>query len=417
MPEDGPREWLTQFATQPERHTDIDRLAGLIGDQVFADLPNLPGDLEMRHAAEVNLRTQLREFMAALGRSSFDVRVPAEAIDLARTLARRNLDIGIPMQGFRIGQRVLWQYVIHTVDESITEESLRREALVLLWERATEWIDTVLEATIAAYTLEREQLQRGVDSRRTSAVHAVLRGEPVEIDELSRTLGHAVRRYQTALALTTDTDTDTDTDAAASDLLPVLMRQATETAAALGGTRPLMIASGARGLWAWVATPEPPTDGPLPLPRRGIRIAMGTSSPGVTGFVHSHREALAAQRVAAGGVALVRYADVELVCLTTGDGSMDAMRALITRELGALANRRDSNTRLRDTVRVFLINGCNAASAGKELGIHENTVRYRVRQAEQLLGHVLEERRVHIELALRSLHAMGDRILPDEQAL
>jgi DNA-binding PucR family transcriptional regulator len=69
---------------------------------------------------------------------------------------------------------------------------------------------------------------------------------------------------------------------------------------------------------------------------------------------------------------------------------------------------------LRDTVRVFLAKGCNAASAGAELGVHENTVRYRIRQAEQLLGHVLEERRVHVELALRSLHAIGDHLLPDE---
>jgi DNA-binding PucR family transcriptional regulator len=41
--------------------------------------------------------------------------------------------------------------------------------------------------------------------------------------------------------------------------------------------------------------------------------------------------------------------------------------------------------------------------AASELIVHKNTVRYRLGQAEELIGHPLSERRAHLELALRHL--------------
>lgn len=146
---------------------------------------------------------------------------------------------------------------------------------------------------------------------------------------------------------------------------------------------------------------------------------MGTAIPGVTGFVRSHREAVAAQRVAVTGaksVALIKYSEVEIVCLTTGDGGIDAMRTLIARELGPLARRNTSSARLRESLRVFLSSGCNAGRAGTVLGVHPNTVRNHVRQAEEVLGHLVEDRRIHIELALLALHAFGEDLLPESGA-
>ncbi|MBF6278399.1 MULTISPECIES: helix-turn-helix domain-containing protein [Nocardia] len=129
---------------------------------------------------------------------------------------------------------------------------------------------------------------------------------------------------------------------------------------------------------------------------------------------------MAAQRVAVNGATrmpLIKYADVELVCLTTGDGSIDAMRTLIARELGRLAARGEATERLRETLRVYLASGCHAGRTGEVLGVHPNTVRYRVRHAEGMLGRIVEERRVHIELALRALHTFGDGLLPEVPTL
>ncbi|MET8427894.1 helix-turn-helix domain-containing protein [Nocardia sp. NPDC004860] len=413
MPQHIDHDWIAEFAAKQQLREDIDHIVTHVKDRVRTELPELPRDVELSRANEASIRAQFREFLVALDRTPFEVRVPPETTDLARTIARRNLDIGIPVKGFRIGQKVFWQYVTRTVDETINDASERPAALVALWEYATEWMDAMLEAGIAAYSHEREQLQRGAIGRRTAAIHAVLRGESVDVDDLSLTLGHPLRQFQTAFVL------EADQNAAEPDAIRLLERQAADFAAALGSSRPLTFPSAARGLWAWVATPRPPGDADgLPEPRAGVRVSVGTSIHGVAGFVRSHREAVAAQRVSATGVrggSLTRYSDVELVCLTTGDGSIDAMRALIARELGPLAVRGDSAARLRETVRVYLADGCNAARAGEELGVHPNTVRYRVRHAEEVLGHLIDERRVHIELALRALHAFGDSLLTEER--
>lgn len=403
-------EWIADFVAARMRRDDVDRIISDVDEQLRLQLPALPGDIEIHRAMEANIRAQFREFLAALSRSPFEVRVPSETTDLARTIARRNLDLTVPVKGFRIGQRVFWQYVTRSVNETIDVASLRSAALVALWGFASEWMDNVLEVGIAAYIEERETLQRGAFGRRSAAVHAVLRGESVDVDELSLVLGHPLRQYQTAVVLTASEN------AAVPDIARVLERQAGEIAIALGGSRPLTIPSAARGLWAWVSSPRPFGEAVIPAPRTGIRIAMGTSIPGVNGFIRSHREALAAMRVATTGTAglsLTRYSDIELVCLTTGDGNLDAMRALIARELRPLAQRDESAARARETLRVFLANGSNAGRAGEDLGVHPNTVRYRVRQAEEMLGHAIEDRRVHIELALRALHAFGDDLLPD----
>lgn len=248
MPEYFVGEWIVEFAAKQERREDIERIIEQVSDQVRKELPELLGDVELHRANEASIRAQFREFMAALGRRSFNVQVPAETVDLACTVARRNLDIGVPVKGFRIGQKAFWQYVIRIVDDTFGDVGERAVALVTLWEFATEWIDTVLEAFITSYSREREQLQRGTIGRRTAAVHAVLRGESVDADELSLTLGHPVRQFQTALVLTADEN------AAEPDVVRALERQAAEYATAIGGSRPLTIPSAARSLWAWVAS-------------------------------------------------------------------------------------------------------------------------------------------------------------------
>ncbi|WP_162788431.1 PucR family transcriptional regulator [Amycolatopsis albispora] len=149
--------------------------------------------------------------------------------------------------------------------------------------------------------------------------------------------------------------------------------------------------------------------------RPGVRAATGISAPGMAGFRRSHREALAAQSVAittGNGRPITCYADVELACLAAGSGGMAAMRALVERELGQLAATDDATTRLRDTLREYLAHGADARRAGAALHVHRNTVRYRVQQAEQALGHPIDERRAHLELALHCHHVYGADALP-----
>jgi len=71
------------------------------------------------------------------------------------------------------------------------------------------------------------------------------------------------------------------------------------------------------------------------------------------------------------------------------------------RELGPLAARDDSTIRLASTLGVFLEEGASFVRAARRLGVHTNTVTYRVRRAEDLLGHKVTERQLELRVALR----------------
>ena len=126
------------------------------------------------------------------------------------------------------------------------------------------------------------------------------------------------------------------------------------------------------------------------------------------GLQHSHREAVDAQHHALGVSSAQRctaYADVELACLVSGNAP--AARRLVERELGALADPDPSLDRLRETVSAFLAHGTSVEAAAAELFVHKNTVRYRVAQAEELLGHPLSHRRTEVAVALACLARFG----------
>ena len=98
----------------------------------------------------------------------------------------------------------------------------------------------------------------------------------------------------------------------------------------------------------------------------------------------------------AGDAPLVAYADVEVLSLLSRDRV--AMAAFVRRELGDLAADDDAAQRLRATVLAYLESGMDGAAA--RLAIHRNTVRYRLHQAEAVLGRPVTERRRELELAL-----------------
>ena len=50
-------------------------------------------------------------------------------------------------------------------------------------------------------------------------------------------------------------------------------------------------------------------------------------------------------------------------------------------------------------------------AAAERLGCHKNTVQYRIRRAEEVLGRSVRERRVDLELALQAARWLGSAVL------
>jgi DNA-binding PucR family transcriptional regulator len=95
----------------------------------------------------------------------------------------------------------------------------------------------------------------------------------------------------------------------------------------------------------------------------------------------------------------VRYDSLALTALLTVDPT-EAARFTIA-QLGELAEETDAARRVRSTLRVYLEENLSPARAARRLGIHQNTVVYRVKRAEEILGHPIEEGRLELEVSVR----------------
>jgi DNA-binding PucR family transcriptional regulator len=76
-----------------------------------------------------------------------------------------------------------------------------------------------------------------------------------------------------------------------------------------------------------------------------------------------------------------------------------------------LADDDDHHARLRDTLRVFLEKNGSFKATAERLILHKNSVQYRVRKAEEALGHPLDDNRLQVELALLASQWLGTTVL------
>lgn len=136
----------------------------------------------------------------------------------------------------------------------------------------------------------------------------------------------------------------------------------------------------------------------------GVRVAIGEPARDIAGFRASHVQALEAQSIArlAGRRegSITRYGDISLRALATAN--IGQARGSVARELGALADGDDTTRRLAATVRTNLDENGSRARTAKRLSVHENTVTYRLRQAEELLGRSVDKRTLELRVALAS---------------
>jgi DNA-binding PucR family transcriptional regulator len=143
----------------------------------------------------------------------------------------------------------------------------------------------------------------------------------------------------------------------------------------------------------------------------GIRVAIGEPAHGIAGFRSTHFQALNARRVArlsrrAPG-SVTRYGVVSLQALASVD--IDQACEFVRHELGTLAADDDTSRRLAATLRAYLDEHGSRGRAAKRLGIHENTISYRIRQAEEILGHSVEDHTLNLHVALALLGATREQ--------
>jgi hypothetical protein len=382
--------WLQQFVSDAATEERVAHFVTQVDDEILRRSPEVARDAMLVTDLHSSTRAQWRAFLVTLLEQEHRLVLPDAAIALARSVARRGLELGVLLKIYRAGQQAVFRYLTDLTEALKQGDPSRDQVLVDVWSRADRWMDEVIERLIAVYYEERQSLQKGAETRKAETIDAILGGAVPQTGEASRALEHPVHAWAG--------------------------RGAHHRLRGRRGTRHLASADGGRrqprslvlDCHGQLSRPQRPRVAGPTARKEQYQLAVGISGKGVRGFRHSHQEARAAQTLAISAnssLNLVLYHDVELLCLTAG--SDDLTRRMVERELGALG-RPDKNTEvIRETVLAYIESGLNAEPTAQGLFVHKNTVRYRLGKAEELLGHSLSQRIAYLEVALRHASMFG----------
>lgn len=389
---------------------ELDEIAATLADTVHEHLEELEDDMRpwTVQAARSNLGvivTMMRE-----GDDPGSVYPPPEAIGYAKEYVIRGLELSLMQRAYRTAQGVFGGIILERLRTATDDADLLAEAMAFFNAWIFAWVEAVERRLTDIYMAEREQWVRGAAAVRAAEVRTLLAGGgPVDAAAVSLRLGYELDRFHVGFVVWSEESGERPGDA--GELFAEMERAAAAVAKSLGAGTPLTVAEG-RHLACWAGRASIPDLARLRLPRAGahrLAVAAGTPAPGVEGFILSYREALLARRVAQlrrdDEDAVATYPDLALEALLTEDP--ESARRFAARELGPLGAEDEVTARFASTVAVFLEEGSSFVHAGRRLGIHANTVAYRVRRAEALLGRPVTERQLELRIALRLRGLLG----------
>ncbi|MFJ3669193.1 PucR family transcriptional regulator [Streptomyces sp. NPDC090106] len=378
----APPEWFDEIITASLAATAMRRVAD---------------DPELRAFTVRGTRANLIHWAAANVRNP-GAPVPAnteEPIEAARNLVRRGYD-ETGLDAYRLGRNVAWRRWMQIAFELTDDPDDLRELLDVSARSIDEFIDATIAATTAQVREEREQLTRGLDPERREIAALLVNGAPVGRQRAERTLGYPLDQAHTAAVVWTT---------ARHPALAELEGAAEALARHTRARSHLRVVASAGTVWVWLGGAVARDLDRLLDPGSGVHVAVGSTGPGLDGFRVSHLDAVSTQQMMTRldtPQRVATFADVEGVLLLTADPSR--ADRFVARTLGPLETAAPA---LREAVRAYLREQCNASRAATRLFTHRNTVLRRLARAGELLPRPLGEDGVNVAMALEIMHWRG----------
>ena len=385
---------------------DLDSVARELTEMIHAQIDELDHDLRVATHESCRANVAAIMLMLADGARPELATAPPEALAYAKEYVRRGLGLETLQRAYRIGQATLSRMWLDELRLRADDAAELANTFGFFNDWLFQWVETLEHRLTEYYMVERERRLRGTSAMRSEQVRTILDGSPVDVRNASATLRYELDRRHVAYVVWT---TGTMLDAPNGNVLfGEMERVAGNVAALLGATDHLTVPlNGYLACWAgFRQAPRAETlKGELALAtNRSIQIALGQVGEAIGGFKRSHEEALLARRVQrlrreGRQPTCVRFSDVALEAMLTN--GRDEARRFVAQQLGDLALPEKSIARVRETLRVFLEENGSFQSAAARLGVHKNTVAYRIRRAEELLGHGIREQPLELQTALR----------------
>jgi hypothetical protein len=376
--------WVTEFIAAERAPDHLDAWVARTWAAIAVDVPQIAADEDLAALIRTAISQHWQAFLDQLSGDEAAFRLVPAAVELAHELARRHVDLTPLFAIYRAAQRSSWTYATDVVQAA--PASLDHEAiLVIFWTQAAQWLDASVEESLRLHQVEAARIERRGDAQRFEAVRSLLAGEERDPRELSAALGgYPITGSHVALVLT----------ALTPEALATLEPTAAVLASGLGSRHPLVVRPSGRELWCWVATGALAT---LEVDDARIRVTAAGPHAGLDGFVLAHQEARAALPAALARTSTVTTYD-EVAAITLLHADPAAAERFTRRVLGPLAEPEQAH--LRHTALTVLGTPGSADHVAAVLGLHKNTVRYRIAQVERLIGRPLAQRSGELALAL-----------------
>ena len=379
-------------------------LSVAVTESIGRRLPDLLPSPESFEANRASTESSIVGFAQVLAEGADPSAASLGAATLAYTQegAQRGTPLTTLMRSYRLGHAAAWERITAMIAARAGDAEQRAVATDLCSAWLFAYVDSALCLAEDFYSAERERWMRSTAATRAETIKTIVSGEPIDAALAGRRLGYELDRQHIAvIAWLQAHDEGQDTHGVLEAAVAVVRER-------LGAPRALIHPLGTLSTAAWIGTHDTVPSGRLDELRfdtqtaPGVLIAIGESGHGIGGFRRSHTEAVEARRVAelAGRPpgTITRYSRVALAAMATAD--LEQARTFVQRELRGLAGDDDLTARLAATLRTYLDEHASRSRTAKRLGIHENTVSYRIKQAEEILGRSVDQRTLELRVAL-----------------
>ncbi|MEV6763457.1 helix-turn-helix domain-containing protein [Streptomyces sp. NPDC051105] len=406
------RELSVSAANVESRLTEISHD---VWEHLLIEIPQVRGD----DAIERILLASVKENVATL-LHIFENDIPLEnleglasANEHARRLAQRDIAVSALIRAYRIGHWRFLQWCLDELARRGADDVVSADVNRRMLEVSFGYIDSITEHVIEVYHLEQERWLLAQTAKRNARVRDILAGKEVDLDSAEAALGYRLRQNHLGLAAWLPALTRDGAGLARLDRLIHEIAKELDCPA-----RPLFVPRDEGLAWAWLpfgSHSEVSWErlaGVVESGASSVQVCAGSVQRGIEGFRSTNREALRAQELATAASPGHRFtvysqvAPVALMCKNLPD-----LRTWVGGILGPLAVDDEQCARLRETLHDFLTTGGNyTATASREI-LHKNTVHYRIRKAEKIMGHSVQAGRTDLEVALLAVKYLGSTVM------
>lgn len=319
-----------------------------------------------------------------------------EVLQLTRHMVQRGMDLPAIMRGYRVGMRFLLETWAEQVAVSGLKDALAIDVIKAGSSYMLAWADLINERISCEY----QRLMQDKSITLLADVRRVLDNPKLDAKIASDLQGYPLTGTHLAFVWRLSSERIDSTAA--------LEAEASQLLRGFKADQQLIARADLRTLWCWLRFTRhvPPS---LPALTPSGLVAVGRPGRGIEGFRTSHKDALAALQVSelagGGSHALIHFEQVEVAALCTAQP--ERCTDFVRTQLGDLALDDPTMSLQRETLAAFYTANCNYRATATMLGIHHNTVRYRLEQAEQTLGRSVAARPLGLELALYLFVTLG----------